>query len=101
MTSECKSVDVKCTKGPGRWRFSKTNRTRDKATHYIFTRLEEVSGGCEVEILGFAGRAEIRKWVREDSRSYFVRYETLHREKVIQPISQLKAEMKAKKETPQ
>lgn len=84
-------LDKKNTKGPGRWRFSKTNRHRDKATHYIFGRLEETSiGGCFVTVLGFAGRAEIRPWVREDSRSYFVRYETLHREGILRPLSELK-----------
>ena len=83
-------IDVKGTRGPGRWRFSKTNRHRDKATSYAFCKVEETGAEVWVTITGFAHRHEIKPWVREDSRSYYVRYETLQREGLLKPVSLLK-----------
>lgn len=83
-------IDVKGTRGPGRWRFSKSNRHRDKATSYVFCKVEEVSTEVWVTITGFAHRHEIKPWVREDARSYYVRYETLQREGLLKPLKLLK-----------
>lgn len=84
-------IDVKSTIGRGlKFKFSKTNRHRDKATIYVFVRVEEVGLETWATILGWSRRQEITPYLKDDGRSYFVRSEALRRRGLLYPINQLR-----------
>lgn len=91
LISQGERVDVKSTMGQAlKFKFSKFNRERDKATAYSFVKTEEEGGESFCYLLGWAKRQDIQPWIREDERSRFVRYQTLKREGILRPITQLK-----------
>lgn len=86
------AVDVKTTRGQAlKFRFNRTNKATQRATIILFSHLQEEADGVFVQLLGWAWRFRLHPWMRSDSRSDFVRIETLRREGVLQPVETLKA----------
>jgi hypothetical protein len=82
-----KKVDQKATMGQARrFKFSKMNKNRNIAEIFSFAWVESVGSECWVHLLGFAHRADIRPFVRDDGRCLVVNFATLQREGVIHPV---------------
>lgn len=87
------SIDVKSTRGDKLWyKFSLSNRFRDRASVIAFVRVEEFEDGVKAHLLGWAFKHKIKPWLRldKDGRRHFVRLHTLEREGLVFSISELK-----------
>jgi hypothetical protein len=84
-------LDAKATKGDAlKFKFNKNNRYTALADGFIFTYVETSGAEIWIHLLGWCHRADVKPYLRDDGQRYFVRVETLRREGVLKPVSQLK-----------
>lgn len=84
-------LDVKSTKGTAlKVKFSKTNRYSHLADGYIFAYVESAGMEFWIHLHGWAHRADVKPFLRDDGQRFFVRVETLRREGLLKPVRQLK-----------
>jgi hypothetical protein len=84
-------LDIKSTQGSAlKYKFSKSNPNANRCDGFIFCYVEH--GGLEsrVSILGWAHRADIKPYLRDDGVRFFVRAETLRRQGLLKPAYLLK-----------
>jgi hypothetical protein len=86
-------VDVKATRGDGlRFKFSRNNPNRHRASIIGFTHVVDQPFKTAVRLMGWAWRHHIRPYERPDGlKRSIVRFETLERGGVVQPVAELLA----------
>jgi hypothetical protein len=84
-------IDVKGTRGDAlRFKMSKQNRFAHLADAYLFTYVQPSGMETRAFLLGWAYRAEIKPFLRDDGVKLVVRVETLRRQQILKPVSMLR-----------
>jgi hypothetical protein len=80
--------DVKTTRSnPVKTKISKTNKNRNEADAFIFAHLEESGIDNWIRLLGWSHRADVKPYLRDGGKCWFVRPESLRRAGLLKPLA--------------